>query len=750
MSANNPIMNERVRFTLNHKDYGNSVIDEPTGWDSTDEKEFARNEDYHGIFAKFSNSLKFVGNGYDYLYNIKAIYGIQTQVRLTKEEKHPKTDEWAKVYDGYLDMSTYEDETQQISVKFNSGGLEEILKARESEEIELSRTTAMDGMFLEPLDNITKYVNLNGRKIFLKSKWEVRKTNNNVLGMSVFSDDGNTRYQSTGYPLETLVYQSHEEAQLVFFDSFANHVVGTTGMMFLAQVDRERTFRIRGKNIEFKTLITRFDYQWAFFSVNLVTYNNAGAYDRKVRKTLLHYGAGDVDFKNSDEVLEIQNQILKLNFDETVTLFEGESLALEILIGADLQDTISGGARFSVDITDRKGELYVDEDSYFDATKSKFILAHEYLDRITSIITNKKDSFRSNFFGRPELGYMSNGIGALTGLTHGFWVRGFDALPENTEDNPNLFKPLTTSFKDTISSFNAIWNVGLGIERIGYREKIIIEDLRYFYSRNVTIKLPNEVSKIKRTVATKYVYSGIEMGSKKGGDYSEAMGLDEYNGIGKWNTLFTVVRNTFSKISEYRSDSYGKEFARRKQFSKDPTLDTSYDMDIFTMDLKKGIGETYDERVWQDDFEKEPTGTYSPETATNLRFSPVNMLLRHGWEIAACLTKYPIDFIRYGSSTANSNLTTKLIGKDEFAEDVNIQNSELEKARYVADYIEFEHELDFELLQSIEGFTIVNNERIYNIYGLIEFKTNKGIERGWLMNLKPGGTGKWKVLQFYK
>lgn len=747
MSANNPIMNDRIQFTLSHFELGSVIIDEPIGWDSTDEKEFSRNEDYHGIFAKFSNSLKFVGSGYDFLYSVKQIFGIQTKVRLSKEEKHPKTDEWTKMYDGYLDMSTYEndEEVSEISVKFNSGGLEESLKARDSEEIELSRSTAMDGLPLENLENVTKIVNLNGRRIFLKSKWEVRETNTDEMDLSVFSDAGNTRFMTEGYPLEKLVYQSHEEAQAVLWNSNGNEFTGSAGMMFIANVDRTRSFRVRGDNIKFRTKITRNDFQWAVFIVALTTYKDGSDFNVKESVKFVHYGENSTTNPN---IYGIENKLHTINFDEQITLLEGESLSLEVFMGADLQNSISGGARYTVKLTERTGNVYVDEDSEFYPTKSKFILAHEYLDRIFSIITNRKDSFRSNFFGRTEIGYSANGPGALTGLAHGFWVRGFDALPVSTEDDPNLFKPITTSFKDAMTSFNAIWNVGLGIERIGYKEKIVIEDLRYFYSRNVTIKLPNQVNKIKRTVATKYVYSGIEIGCKKGGDYSEAMGLDEYNGISKFNTVITVIKNIFVKISEYRNDSYGKEFARRKQFSQDPTLDTSYDTDIFPMDLKKAVDGTYNERLWQDDFDVAPTGTYSPETATNLRFSPVNMLLRHGWEIAASLTKNAIDFIRYGSSTANSNLKTKLIGKDEFSENGNIQNSELEEARYTADYVEFEHELNFELLEQIEGFTIVDNQRIYNIYGLIEFKTNKGTERGWLINLKPGGTGKWKLLQF--
>lgn len=747
MGVINPIMHNRVEFILSHRDLGTTVIDEPVGWDSTDEKEWTRNEEYHGIFAKFSNNLKFVGSGYDFLLTVKQLYGIQTEVRLTKNEKHPQTDIFTKVYDGYLDMSTYEEENNEISLKFNSGGLEETLKSRESEEIELSRKTAMDGMPLSNISAITDIVKLDGRRIFLKSKWTVRDTNTDVVDLSVFSDDGNTRDSSEGYPFETLVYKSHEEAQAVSFDAEGNENVGTADMMFFAVTDRAKTVRVRGENIKFRTNITRYEFDWAYFSLSLVTYENASTFNVKTRKRLLHYGAGDVPDKNSGNVWDIQNRIHNISFDEIVHLEKDESMALEILIKADLMG--GGGARFSVRMSERTGTLYVDEDSYFNPTTSKFILAHEFLDRTLQILTNKKSTFKSNFFGRTDLGYAQDGPGSLTGMTHGFWVRGFDELPVSTEDAPNLFKPITTSFKNAMTSFNAIWNVGLGIERIGYKEKIVIEDLRYFYSRNVTIKLPNQVKKIKRTIATKYYYSGLEFGCMKGGDYSEAMGLDEYNGISKFNTLIKVVKNTFSKISEYRTDSYGKEFCRRKQMADNPTVDTSYDMDIFTMDLKRGQGGLFEERKWQDDFSSIPSGTYSPETATNLRFSPFNMMLRHGWEIAASLTKYPMDYVRYGSSTANTNLKTKLLGMEEYAENGNIINSELEKARYIAEYVEFEHELDFDILQKIEGFTIVGNDRVYNIYGLIEFTNDRNeSERGWLINLKPGGTGKWKLLTF--
>jgi len=44
-----------------------------------------------------------------------------------------------------------------------------------------------------------------------------------------------------------------------------------------------------------------------------------------------------------------------------------------------------------------------------------------------------------------------------------------------------------------------------------------------------------------------------------------------------------------------------------------------------------------------------------------------------------------------------------------------------------------------------------NGEKVYNIYGLIEFINEDGnIEKGWLMNLKPNKEGKWQLLKFNK
>ena len=362
---------------------------------------------------------------------------------------------------------------------------------------------------------------------------------------------------------------------------------------------------------------------------------------------------------------------------------------------------------------------------------------------------------KSNALGRTDIGYQSDGKASLLGMLHGFWIRGFSSSDE-------VFKPLTTNLKEFMESFSATQNLGLGIESNGFKEYVRIEELSYFYNRNVTIKLPNQVKKVKRYTSTDYSYSAIEIGFEKGGSYEEAFGLVEYNGISKFSTAIKKHKNVYSKIAKYRTDPYGIEFPRRKQKLTHSTTDTQYDTDNYLTDLKRSITGLFKLRKWQDDFSQLPTGTFSPETAYNLRLSPFNCLLRHGWVIGSGLTKYLSDFVRYTSSTANSNLSTKLrtdsqylldplhsvANGNEYAENGNIVNSELQRARYLSKIIEFEHEVDFDVNQMIYGRTTVLGNEIPNIYGRIEFINELGEpEKGYILSVKPNGNGKFKILK---
>lgn len=745
--------NDRIRFIITNKQFGSKIITEPEGW-STDQKEISRHQDYHGIFPKFSNSLKFVEDGKDFIKLIYDVVGINADLRLKKEIRHPKTDEWILEYSGFLDMSTFILENNKVSMKFNSGGLESILKARENESVEISREKTMDGIALDPIK--IEEVELEGRRIFLKSDLEVKNNINSIFTYN--QTNGQTRGSTYPVPLK-IINKSHEELQeptistRVGDDTWERTGNGETGLMFFAVSEKQRTLKIKFK-LEFfskfeetphpffpgQTSMTGLDDVNAFwFGVRLARYANGVSYNNISNQML---------FGTYDQPSEVHNRSRVLNYNQTITINAGDSLALAFDQNMDGENGQS--AHLNIQITNIKCDLFIEEESFYEKSIAKTIMPFELAERLLEIASNRKCLY-SEALGRTDIGYANDGVntGALCGVSHGFWVRGFDALPVSTEDNLNPFKPLTTSFKEFMMSYAATWNLGLGIETFGNLERIRIEPLEFFYNRNVTIKLPNQVSNIKRSIDVDSVYSSLEIGYEKGGDYEEAFGLDEYNGISKFTTIITRVKNVFTKKSKYRGDSYGKEFARRKPKTRFGTQDTRYDDDIFLNDMKRGVGPVYKERKWQDDFSQIPSGTFSPETATNLRLSPFNLLLRHGRFISSCLQKNTTDFVSYISSTGNSKLKTKLIGGNEYSENGQIINQELQKPRYTSDIVEFNHQIDFTIMQMIEGYTEINGKKIPNIYGRIEFiNEDNQSEYGYLINCKIND-GEFKLLKAY-
>jgi len=734
--------NDRVQYFLDNIRMGQLLIVEPEGWDS-DEKEYQRHKDYGGMFPQFSNALKFLKNGADYIRDVRKFYGINEEIRLTRREKNPNTDIWETTYFGFLDLSTYEYEDRKVSVKFNSGGLEQSLKSRDGDDFEIDRETTADGYAMNPLIPIE--IQLDGRNINLITDFVIRPENNKVL-LDNSTNDGNTRGSIVSIPL-SLKNKSHENAQEplpgsnVNDNSYPKTGAGETGNMFFANSDKDRVFRL-SFSIDFTVNCLAYDdLEASNFIASLTTYKDGVDYTYK----------SNVVLKSINGFAGISNKRYNIAFDQNVTLLQGESLSLFVGQTMDGRSSLYN-ARMTVEVKDFSGFLKVDENSFYNKTITKGILLFELCDRLTEICTNKKNAFKSNLLGRTDLGYAQDGEWSLISASHGFWVRQFDKLPIPTEGPPkveNLFKPMTLSFKSNYDSLQSILNIGIGIENDGNREYVRLEKLSYFYNKNVLIRLPNQAKNVKRRELADQDYSSLEIGYEKVIDYEEAMGLDEPNAKTKWTTFISRVKNPFTKTSTHRADSYGMEFARRKDVVNFGTEDTKYDSDIFLSDNKRGLNQVFLQRKWQDDFEKMPTGIFSPETATNLRLSPLYMMLRHGWVITAGLQTYLSEFVRYASSTLNSRLKTKMIGRPEYAENGNILNAELEKARYVTEEISFDHECTFDVMTQVNGYTEILGERIRNLYGLVEFiNEDNEIERAFLQNLKPNSEGKWVVIKF--
>ncbi|WP_177764025.1 hypothetical protein [Flavobacterium sp. I3-2] len=723
---------DRVRYTLHNNTYGTIQITDPIGWDE-DEKEFSRNKTYHGIFTTLSNSLKFTKDAKDFIKLVYDTLGINADLRLVKETKNSITDIWEQSYNGYLDLSTFELENNQVSCKFNSGGLESILKTREGNEVEIDRIDTIDEKPIDALQTVE--LELAGRRIFLESKWEVDSMNY-YQELKVESKDGNTRSISDSIPLK-LIKQSHEEAENTYTGQTGGVSNATTTMMLIRPVNRPREFEISITNLLFQCYSIYKSVDWGRATISLIKCSDGSNYNIAQRIELWRADSG---YTNPPIYGGNYGGIQSINIYQTIQLDINQSLGIEVLLHADLR---SGGgtgvvkADFWYKFTE--GKIIITEDSHFDKTITKAVRPFHLAERLIEIATNRKNVLKSKI--------LSSGIFRNLLVTHGFWIRGFDKdLEQNENEEDNRYKPLTTSFKDFMTSFSAVANLGMGIQRNGQREVIVIEDLKYFYSRNTTIRLPYQVKNVERSVDSSRYYSAIDIGFEKGGNYEEAQGLDEYNLKNSYTTCIHRLTNVYNALSKYNGDSTGIEFARRKPFSNYATEDTDYDQNVYFIDAKPiGLTNNYTVRLWQDDFQNQPTGIYSPETAFNLRITPFNSLMRHSWCFGGGLTKYPTDKIKYSSSSGNSNLKT--VQK----ENGSILNSKLERPRFVPEIIKFEHICSDTIMKQIEGKTVIFGEEILNVYGLIEFiNENNEIEKGYLLSLKPNGVGQWELLKYYK
>jgi len=752
---------ERVKYKLIDRDRGKELelTTDPMGWDESD-KTLKRSVKTFGIWTELSKNLGFTEEAIDFLNTARSNRDVEAKVELEEWRNLPTEDGFYLHSTGTFNFSKFKSNEISVGIPFKTGGLAALIKAQLNEKFEMDRLTSINSKTIDALNE--KTVGLNGRKIFLVSTWDTDNVNT-IVGndgdkntkLEVASNSGGTRGNISALPLR-LIGQSH----IGFAENIVPTALGTDGPspggvnytssaanMFFFNSDQRRTLDITF-TYDFDAWFQQYEnVQWCRYKLSLVRFENGANLDFKERIALIHElsSIGHTSTAiTGEEILPVNKDFplgkfshqMDGSYSTTVDLLAGESLCFELWLRSDMYVDNNAGVR--VYAQDVKCTLKVEEESYFDPTQAKTVLMHDVGEKLLQIITGDKMKFKSDFYGRTELGYGSDGEFAYTGLSSGFWVRGFDN------------EKLEFSLDKLIKTANSIHNVGYTIERISETDVFVMEDMEYFFQQETTIILPNQVSNVERKTADDMYYANMKFGYKQpSGDnlYEEAMGLDEYNTQTGYTTPITRIDKKYDKISEARADSYGMEFARRKSKEIFPEEDTRYDKTVFVMDLKP-FGNALAQRLWQDDYAQAPTGVFSPETATNLRLTPFRNSERHQWFFGSGLRVFQQEYLRYSNSIGNSGLGTKKTGEVERFENGDLQISEIEKSRFINEWITFEYEVDFLVNQQVYGTTEINGRQVPNYFGKIQFINEDGLkEYGYLFELKPNKEGKWKVLK---
>lgn len=727
------------------------MLEEPLGWND-DELELTRHIKYHGIFTKFTKGLRFHSEAKDYIENAYVLGGLNTNLRLTKFiikdviDKDGNSDvKFIQRYTALADYNTKVIKGNLLEIKFNSNDLAELIKSHESDTFEIERVDSIDDVNLDKLK--LNSIAIKGRTLTSAGEQVI-----NLLTFKLLPDG--TKYQKViinndaNACLTTVVTQGslrHTAIVTNQFDESDPSEGDTAAAMFFVDVVAEGATSDIDFNFEFKVHLRRVGNSptVSHIKCDLVLYEwNGTGYD-------------EISVENIVDVFPIQDNWLTVErsgnrkFDNVKF---NQGLAFKWHSVGDFRTE----ARFF------KHTITIDIIDFFEASPDlSFMFTHDIYERLIYILTGEKNKFYSKFFGRKGLKdsngnelYVQDGLddnnnlgGGLIGIMSGFWVRDFNPLSEK-------YKSLQISLKDLLSSCHDVFNTGMGIETINFKERLRVEEQKYFYRTDTVVKLPLQISKEKRIVDKKLFFSALTLGYSKGGDYENEIGLDEPNTKTEYITPIRKSKNKYIKNSKIRADEYGMELIRRKPQVSFPDEDTTEDEHNWFLDLVRDdlvIEDKYRQAEWDDRLDKVPVGIHSPTTFRSMIFTPLRILFRHGWIIRSGIEPYLLKNIKYISSIANSNLKMKFINEQEHSENSDIVVNELERSRFLPEIIEFEHPVDEDLIDLIFGTTetLVNGslEQVPNFYFKFEWINEyEEIERGYLLDLKPKGKGKWKFL----
>jgi len=707
---------ELIEYTLNHESLTEPIIiEEPIGW-KDDLMNIKRSEKNFTTVTKYSTNLEFFGVGANTLTQIYKNYGIEAEVVLIKRIQDPEKQEFKIRYYAILDGYAYVRKNDKCKVNTLESRLTREIKGYRSEKVEMTRTTAMNGLEIPELE--TKRVNIIGKDILLVSKFGVR-LDQETLHLEHKGSD--TTFYTT-FPMD-LYADSHIDAADVTNYKIQNRNSGLPGNgstqnMFWSI--SEEDIILDKMKIDVKLNVTDYGLN-QMKRVQLVLYllkfedvsvtGGSTQYKYKSRE-LLEYGYNS-NGGSSGESNMVSKTIEYNNTFYNYEIKKGESLALAMYEKSyDGEDLLLEMERIDVELV---------SNSFEEGAQADCILPMDLFTHLARIMSARTDAVVvSNYFGRKDLGYEEDGPGAYVGVTSGFLARGFRD------------KPLTTSWKDAIESYGAVLNVSYVVEKIGFKEFIRIEPTDYFFTGKRTLFENNVATKkIEIKVKGDLSYNGIEIGYVRGAEeYEEADSLDEFNGRINWITPLAGAETMYTKLSEYRADSTGLVFALRKPIKTHPTDDTSYDKDIFLLDMKPpSYGLVLEQRVWQDDFAQIPEGLYSPSTATNLRLCPSEMFKRHERYFGACLNLYKDKQITFGSGVGNV-----LLVLDGEVVNRNINILDLAQSSYRNFEISFDYNTDATLEEAMSE----------NIYGIFEFKDSRGTT--WQFRLFEFKQNKYKGL----
>jgi hypothetical protein len=669
----------RIRYFLQSGYFGKIEIEEPLNWNS-DDKELMRSDKNEGIIKSLSGEMQFHGYGSEQLKTAYSIDGIKAIVKIIREYRNDLTDIWEVDYSGWFDFSTYKENTKIVGLKVYEDRFFKQIESNFKTKFELNRTTDVNG---NPIGELAfDEIELTGREIDRNTEFTQNFALNRVdieaFTVGVFYPPLKRDFVSNPLIQQFLFTKNNANEvsdSLIQTNAFAEFIITPTlsKMIYQPQTDRGNV------NIILNGLVRHRNFGGLFTNFEQITFNMT-----KFMFDGTNFTAIETLFTTGLQTSSVGFNNINLNVNINNVLEVGECIAFYYAISC--RNTLpTTFCTWEVLFDNVKLELK--EVTFSKTSNCKALTANNAINRLTQIITGK-NSYLSNVL---------NDFWKDLYITNGFLIR---QIPDKT---------ITLSLEDILTGLNCIDDIVWTIEN----EIIRVELLNFVYDNSSFIDI-GKLANIERELISDLHYSKIKIGFDFNGEYEEVIGLDEFNIENQYTTPIDVQENEIDLVSKVLADSYGITLAQLKPFETNPKLDTKYDKENYFLDCKSD--KTV--RLWQDDFENAPTGIFSPNTAFNLRLSPVNSLLRKGCSVSVGFQKYQNENIRYSSTEGNSQLVTI------YAERINEPVSIFAKPYILPELITGVCEMSFNKFSEI----------IRNKYKMIKFDNEFGFVKSIKLN----------------
>lgn len=501
----------------------------PTAWEESSVL-WKRSLEYWGMMRDFTLPLDFVYEGARIIRNEFYGFGYESQLQIFINRLNPKTWKYLSAYVGDLDLTTFNDKDNTVTVNAAEGGISARIKAYEGVDYEIDiDVQEVVEIELEP-------VKLQEKTVFIFPLDTVADAdyfpNMNIV-------DGASEIKSQQKSTQSVVYFKQTDPDFYTSDKWFLNTV-TEGKVI-------STYRDTGVE----------DERTGFLDVRLYVKPNT-TYDISIYSSL------------GNKVKEVYHE------------FWGEATGGEYLLSLDLSfeyDAVGNERFFLYFDSSRDGDANVDgfqvlnglmEIKYFTvtpATKIKALRPIYVFQQLINKINGTPFEIRSAFLKRWE----------QVLITSGDAVRGI------------VGAKVKTNLKDFFRAFNTIESASFGIQN----NIATFESREYWFNSTVRTFVFDNISNFNLNVNTDLLYSSVVVGYEDQ-TYDEINGKQEVNSNQTWTLPITRVQKQLELISPYRADAYGIEFLRINLEGKNTTdSDSDNDVCMIKVEKEPVTGQNY-------------------------------------------------------------------------------------------------------------------------------------------------------------